>query len=46
MQIPETILVLGSLVLRGLSICTSMVIGGVSYWYMLREIRMMDEKEG
>ena len=44
-QIPDTILVLGSLVLRGLSICTSMVIGGISYWYMLREIRMLEEKE-
>ena len=43
-KIPETVLVLGSLVLRGLSILTSMVIGGISYWVLLRQIKKMGEE--
>ena len=40
-QIPQTVLVLGSLVLRGLSIVTSMVFGGVAYWILTQQIKKL-----
>ena len=40
-QIPQTVLVLGSLVLRGLSILTSMVFGGIAYWILTQQIKKL-----
>jgi len=38
-QIPDDILVLGSLVLRAVSFCTTLIIGGISYWILMRELK-------
>ena len=37
-QIPDNILVLGSLVLRGISIITTLLIGGISYLILMRQL--------
>jgi len=42
-QMPDDILVLGSLVLRGISFCTTLVIGGISYWILMRELKMLEQ---
>lgn len=38
-RIPQDVLVLGSLYLRGISIVTTIVIGAISYWILLRRLR-------
>ncbi len=38
-QMPDDILVLGSLVLRAVSFCTTLIIGGISYWILMRELK-------
>jgi len=42
-RIPEDILVLGSLYLRGISIFSTFVIGGISYWLLMREMKRIDD---
>lgn len=41
-QIPGNILVLGSLILRGISLCTTLLIGGVSYWVLTRRLKTIE----
>jgi uncharacterized membrane protein YbhN (UPF0104 family) len=43
-QIPGNILVLGSLVLRGISICTTFIIGGISYLVLMRQLKALEDK--
>jgi uncharacterized protein (TIRG00374 family) len=38
-QIPGNILVLGSLILRGISLCTTLMIGGISYWVLTQRLK-------
>lgn len=45
-QIPRASLVLGSLVLRALSMVTSLLIGGAGYMVFLRQIKKIEEAEG
>jgi uncharacterized membrane protein YbhN (UPF0104 family) len=42
-NIPNDILVLGSLVLRGISICTTFVIGGISYLILTRRLKALEK---
>jgi uncharacterized protein (TIRG00374 family) len=42
-QIPDEILVLGSLILRGISFCTTFVIGGIFYWFLLKQLKTQAE---
>lgn len=42
-QIPEGTLVLGSMVLRGVSFITTLVFGGGSYFLLLQELKRMDQ---
>jgi uncharacterized membrane protein YbhN (UPF0104 family) len=41
-RMPDKILVLGLLVLRAVSFCTTLIIGGVSYWILARELKQLD----
>jgi glycosyltransferase 2 family protein len=41
-QIPDNILVLGSLVLRSISFSTTLVIGGISYWIIMRDLKKLE----
>lgn len=41
-RIPEDVLVLGSLYLRAISIVSTFVIGGISYWLLMREMKRID----
>ena len=41
-QIPEETLVLGSLVLRGISICTTFIFGGISYFILMKQMKSFD----
>jgi uncharacterized protein (TIRG00374 family) len=41
-QMPDDILVLGSLVLRGVSFGTTLVVGGISYWFLIRELKKLE----
>lgn len=41
-QIPGNILILGSLALRGISFCTTLMIGGISYWILMRRLKNMN----
>lgn len=41
-QMPDDILVMGSLVLRGISFCTTLIIGGISYWILMRELKLLE----
>lgn len=41
-QMPDSILVLGSLVLRGISFCTTLIMGGISYWVLMRELKRLE----
>ena len=43
-QIPAEILVLGSIVLRGISIFTTFIVGGISYILLMRQIKAMDQR--
>lgn len=43
-KIPDDILVLGSLVLRGISICTTFIIGGISYLVLMRQLKALEDK--
>ena len=43
-QIPGNILVLGSLVLRGISFCTTLMIGGISYWILMRRLKTLEHR--
>jgi len=43
-RLPNDILVLGSFVLRGISLFTTDLIGGICYWIITRQIKMMDEE--
>ena len=45
-QIPNGVLVLGSLLLRGISICTTFVIGGVCYLYLSRRLSQLEDQAG
>jgi uncharacterized protein (TIRG00374 family) len=38
-QIPDKILVLGSLVLRGVLLIPSLVISGASYWFLMKQLK-------
>lgn len=44
-QISQASVVLGSLVLRALSIITSLIVGGVGYWVFLRQIKEIEEMQ-
>lgn len=44
-QIPNNILVLGSLVLRAISMITTFLIGGISYWILIRQLKKMGTQE-
>lgn len=44
-QIPQASLVLGSLVLRALSIFTSLIVGGIGYLVFLRQIKELEEEQ-
>ena len=44
-QIPQDILVLGSLYLRGVSIASTLVLGGISYWILLRRLKLAGVNE-
>jgi len=41
-QMPDNLLVLGSLLLRGISFCTTFIIGGISYWVLMRELKRLE----
>ena len=41
-RIPEGVLVLGSLLLRGISLLTTFLIGGASYWILLKQVSSME----
>lgn len=41
-QIPQGILILGSLYLRGVSILTNLVIGGICYWILMRQLKIFE----
>ncbi len=41
-QIPGSVLVLGSLVLRGISFCTTLILGGISYWILMRQLKRLE----
>jgi uncharacterized protein (TIRG00374 family) len=41
-RMPDDILVLGSLVLRGVSFGTTFIIGGISYWIVMRELKKLE----
>jgi uncharacterized membrane protein YbhN (UPF0104 family) len=41
-RMPDEILVLGSLVLRAVSFCTTLIIGGISYWILMRELKTLE----
>ncbi len=40
-QIPNNILILGSLVLRGVSFFTTLIFGGLSYWILMRQLKLL-----
>lgn len=42
-RIPSGILVLGSLVLRAISICTTFIFGGICYMYLSRKLNRMED---
>lgn len=44
-QIPDNILVLGSLMLRGISMVTTFVIGGISYWILLQQLKKIESRQ-
>lgn len=44
-QIPQASLVLGSLVLRALSIFTSLIVGGIGYLVFLRQIKKIEDTQ-
>ena len=44
-RIPQASLVLGSLVLRGLSIFTSLIVGGIGYLEFLKQIKHIEESK-
>jgi uncharacterized protein (TIRG00374 family) len=41
-QMPGDILVLGSLVLRGVSFFTTLIMGSISYWILMKELKTQD----
>jgi len=41
--IPGNILVLGSLVLRGVLFCSTLIVGGISYWVLMQRIKKMEQ---
>jgi uncharacterized membrane protein YbhN (UPF0104 family) len=41
-RIPDDVLVLGSLYLRGISIVTTFLVGGLSYWILSRNLQSID----
>lgn len=41
-QIPGGILILGSLILRAISILTTFIVGGICYWVIMRQIKILD----
>lgn len=41
-RIPDDVLVLGSLYLRGMSVITTFIIGGLSYWILMRNLKDID----
>lgn len=43
-QIPGSVLVLGSLVLRGISFCTTLILGGISYWILMRQLKRLENQ--
>ena len=43
-QIPNGLLVLGSLILRSISICTTLIFGGISYLVLIRRLRLLAER--
>lgn len=45
-QISNGVLVLGSLLLRGISICTTFVIGGICYFYLSRKLNLLENRVG
>lgn len=44
-KIPEDILVLGSLVLHGISIIKTTILGGISYLVLMRKLKLLEDKE-
>jgi len=44
-RIPDNVLVLGSLILRGISIITTFIIGGISYWLLSRQLKKLQVQE-
>jgi len=44
-RIPQEILVLGSLYLRGVSLVTTLVMGGVSYWILARRLKGVEANQ-
>ncbi len=41
-QIPQDLLVLGSLYLRGISILSTLVVGGICYWVLMRRLKSVE----
>ena len=44
-KIPNEILVMGSLVLRGASLCSTFIFGGISYFILMRRLKILEDKE-
>jgi len=42
-QIPPDVLVLGSLYMRGVSIISTLLIGGISYWVLMRQLKKLSD---
>lgn len=43
-QIPQDVLVLGSLYLRGISMITTLIFGAMSYWLLIRTLKEVEAK--
>jgi len=43
-QIPGSVLVLGSLIIRGISFCTTLIVGGISYWVLMRQLKRLENR--